>query len=182
MAAMPASPVPTISPAEMQILISRSGLVLNPGQMADLVLAWRQVAGLIAAIPQGRPLADDLAYSFRLPPATLASGPAAGAAASGSAGSGAAARAAPKRAGSAAAKPTARPTSAKPTTTTAKSTTAKSTTAKSTTAKSTTAAAKPGTAKPAAKALASRGKAAARPQQAAKPKPRTARRRASSGR
>ncbi len=161
MAAMPASPVPTISPAEMQILISRSGLVLNPGQMADLVLAWRQVAGLIAAIPQGRPLADDLAYSFRLPPATVASGPAAGAAASGSAGSGAAARAAPKRAGSAVAKPT----SAKPTT-----------------AKSTTATAKPGTAKPAAKALASRGKAAARPQQAAKPKPRTARRRASSGR
>jgi hypothetical protein len=59
----------------MQILISRSGLVLNPGQMADLVLAWRQVAGLIAAIPQGRPLADDMAYSFRLPPA----GPVAGA-------------------------------------------------------------------------------------------------------
>ena len=47
MAAPPASPVPTISPAEMQILISRSGLVLNPGQMADLVLAWRQVAGLM---------------------------------------------------------------------------------------------------------------------------------------
>ncbi len=158
MAALPASPVPTISPAEMQILISRSGLVLNPGQMADLVLAWRQVAGLIAAIPQGRPLADDLAYSFRLPPATVASGPAAGAAASGSAGSGAAARAAPKRAGSAVAKPT------------------------TTTAKSTTATAKPGTAKPAAKAMAARGKAAARPQQAAKPKPRTARRRASSGR
>jgi hypothetical protein len=58
----------------MQILISRSGLVLNPGQMADLVLAWRQVAGLIAAIPQGRPLADDLAYSFRLPPAAPVSG------------------------------------------------------------------------------------------------------------
>jgi hypothetical protein len=68
MAALPASPVPTISPAEMQILISRSGLVLNPGQMADLVLAWRQVAGLIAALPQGRSLVDDLAYSFRLPP------------------------------------------------------------------------------------------------------------------
>ena len=162
MAAMPASPVPTISPAEMQILISRSGLVLNPGQMADLVLAWRQVAGLIAAIPQGRPLADDLAYSFRLPPATVASGPAAGAAASGSAGSGAAARAAPKRAGSAVAQAHQRQCA--------------------TTAKSTTATAKPGTAKPAAKALASRGKAAARPQQAAKPKPRTARRRASSGR
>jgi hypothetical protein len=59
----------------MQILISRSGLVLNPGQMADLVLAWRQVAGLIAALPQGRPLADDMAYSFRLPPP----GPVAGA-------------------------------------------------------------------------------------------------------
>jgi hypothetical protein len=72
MAALPASPVPTISPAEMQILISRSGLVLNPGQMADLVLAWRQVAGLIAALPQGRPLADDMAYSFRLPPTTAA--------------------------------------------------------------------------------------------------------------
>ena len=72
MAAQPASTVPTISPAEMQILISRSGLVLNPGQMADLVLAWRQVAGLIAAIPQGRPLADDLALSFRLPPPTAA--------------------------------------------------------------------------------------------------------------
>ena len=67
MAAQPASTVPTISPAEMQILISRSGLVLNPGQMADLVLAWRQVAGLIAAIPQGRPLADDMALTFRLP-------------------------------------------------------------------------------------------------------------------
>jgi hypothetical protein len=167
MAAMPASPVPTISPAEMQILISRSGLVLNPGQMADLVLAWRQVAGLIAAIPQGRPLVDDLAYSFRLPPVAAASGPAADAAAARSAGSGAAARAAPKQAGSAAAKPTARPTSAKPTTArpAAKSGTAK-----------------PIAAKPAAKALASRGKAAARPQHAAKPKPRTARRRASSGR
>jgi hypothetical protein len=52
----------------MQILISRSGLVLNPGQMADLVLAWRQVAGLIASIPQGRKLADDAAYGFHLKP------------------------------------------------------------------------------------------------------------------
>jgi hypothetical protein len=68
MAAQPASTVPTISPAEMQILISRAGLVLNPGQMADLVLAWRQVAGLIALIPQGRKLADDMALTFRLPP------------------------------------------------------------------------------------------------------------------
>ena len=78
MAAQPASTVPTISPAEMQILISRAGLVLNPGQMADLVLAWRQVAGLIAAIPQGRKLADDMATTFRLPaPADAAARPAA---------------------------------------------------------------------------------------------------------
>src|SRR5215470_13462567 len=68
---MPASPamsVPTISPGEMQLLLSRAGLVLNPGQVADLVLAWRQVAGLIAAIPHDRPLADDMALAFRLPP------------------------------------------------------------------------------------------------------------------
>src|SRR5271169_394373 len=68
---MPVSPVmsvPTISPGEMQLLLSRAGLVLNPGQVADLVLAWRQVAGLIAAIPHDRPLADDAAYAFRLPP------------------------------------------------------------------------------------------------------------------
>jgi hypothetical protein len=68
---MPASPamsVPTISPGEMQLLLSRAGLVLNPGQVADLVLAWRQVAGLIATIPHDRPLADDMALAFRLPP------------------------------------------------------------------------------------------------------------------
>lgn len=68
MAAVPTAPVPTISPAEIQILISRAGLVLNPGQVADLVLAWRQVAGLIAAMPHGRPLVDDMALTFRLPP------------------------------------------------------------------------------------------------------------------
>ena len=69
---MPASPamsVPNISPGEMQLLLSRAGLVLNPGQVADLVLAWRQVAGLIAAMPHDRPLADDMACVFRLPPA-----------------------------------------------------------------------------------------------------------------
>ena len=60
--------VPTISPGEMQLLLSRAGLVLNPGQVADLVLAWRQVAGLIAAMPHDRPLADDMALAFRLPP------------------------------------------------------------------------------------------------------------------
>lgn len=52
----------------MQLLLSRAGLVLNPGQVADLVLAWRQVAGLIASLPHDRPLADDMALTFRLPP------------------------------------------------------------------------------------------------------------------
>lgn len=61
----PPANTPTISPAEMQILISRAGLALNPGQMADLVLAWRQVAGLIASIPRDRPLVDDMALVFR---------------------------------------------------------------------------------------------------------------------
>jgi hypothetical protein len=42
--------------------------MLNPGQVADLVLAWRQVAGLIESIPHDRPLADDMALTFRLPP------------------------------------------------------------------------------------------------------------------
>jgi hypothetical protein len=60
--------VPPISPGEMQLLLSRAGLVLNPGQVADLVLAWRQVAALIASIPHDRPLADDMAYAFHLPP------------------------------------------------------------------------------------------------------------------
>lgn len=68
MAVLPASSTPTISPAEMQILVSRAGLVLNPGQVADLVLAWRQIAGLIAGLPSDRPMADDMAFGFRLPP------------------------------------------------------------------------------------------------------------------
>jgi hypothetical protein len=62
------SSVPTISPAEMQLLVSRAGLALNPGQVADLVLAWRQVAALISRLPHDRPLQDDFAYAFRLPP------------------------------------------------------------------------------------------------------------------
>ncbi len=49
-------------------MISRAGLVLNAGQIADLVLAWRQVSQLSALIPRDRPLADDLAIAFRLPP------------------------------------------------------------------------------------------------------------------
>jgi hypothetical protein len=68
MPATPAMSMPPISPGEMQLLLSRAGLVLNPGQVADLVLAWRQVAGLIASIPHDRPLADDAAYAFHLPP------------------------------------------------------------------------------------------------------------------
>jgi hypothetical protein len=68
MAAPPQRPAPTPTPAEMQALLAPTKLVLNSGQMADLVLAWRQVAGLIAAIPRDRPLADDIAYVFRLPP------------------------------------------------------------------------------------------------------------------
>src|SRR3954463_9845756 len=68
MPATPAMSVPPISPGEMQLLLSRAGLVLNPGQVADLVLAWRQVAGLIASLPHDRPLADDMALTFRLPP------------------------------------------------------------------------------------------------------------------
>lgn len=72
MAASPAMSVPAISPGEMQLLLSRAGLVLNPGQVADLVLAWRQLAGLIASIPHDRPLADDMASMFRLPPPAAA--------------------------------------------------------------------------------------------------------------
>ncbi len=63
----PATP-PVLSPAEMDLLVARTGLTLNPGQMADLVLAWRQVAGLIATIPRSGTLADDQAFVFRLPP------------------------------------------------------------------------------------------------------------------
>ena len=68
MSASPAAPVPQISPGEMQLLLSRAGLLLNPGQVADLVLAWRQLAGLIASIPRDRPLVDDIASVFRVPP------------------------------------------------------------------------------------------------------------------
>jgi len=63
-----ANPVSTISPAEIQILVARTGLVLNPGQLADLVLAWRQVAGLIADMKRDPGLVDDMALAFRLPP------------------------------------------------------------------------------------------------------------------
>jgi hypothetical protein len=77
---MPASlaaSAPPLSPGEMQLLLSRAGLALNPGQVADLVLAWRQVAGLIASIPHDRPLADDMAFTFRLAPPASAPDPSA---------------------------------------------------------------------------------------------------------
>lgn len=78
MSASTAPPLPPVSPAEMQTLVSRAGLSLNPGQMADLVLAWRQVAGLLAQIPRDRPMTDDQAYVFRLPsPAAVEASPAA---------------------------------------------------------------------------------------------------------
>jgi hypothetical protein len=58
----------SVSPAEMQVLMARAGLVLNPGQTADLVLVWRQLAALIASLPRERPMVDDFAFAFRLPP------------------------------------------------------------------------------------------------------------------
>jgi len=68
MSGSPAAPTPPLSPAEMQVLIARAGLTLNPGQIADLVLAWRQIVGLLGLIPRDRPLLDDQAFVFRLPP------------------------------------------------------------------------------------------------------------------
>ena len=60
--------LPSVSPAEMEFLISRTGMVLNSGQRADLVLAWRQVSALAETIPRKAVLADDFAFAFRLPP------------------------------------------------------------------------------------------------------------------
>ncbi len=77
MSAPPKRPGSSPSPAEMQILLAPTGLALNPGQVADLVLAWRQLAGLIAAIPRDRPLADDQAFAFRLAPPPAPRAPAA---------------------------------------------------------------------------------------------------------
>ncbi len=68
MTAPPAPSAPPVSLPQMQVLVARAGLVLNPGQMADLVLVWRQLAALIASIPRDRPLLDDQAFVFRLPP------------------------------------------------------------------------------------------------------------------
>ncbi|MGH7042790.1 MAG: amidase family protein, partial [Acetobacteraceae bacterium] len=76
MSAAPASAPASLSPAEMQMLTTRAGLVLNPGQVADLVLVWRQLSGLIALLPRERPMLDDQAFVFRLPaPAEAAPAP-----------------------------------------------------------------------------------------------------------
>ena len=72
MAARPSVPPASVTPAEMEQLVARAGLVLNPGQMADLVLVWRQLSGLIASIPHDRPMVDDFSSVFRLPVPTAA--------------------------------------------------------------------------------------------------------------
>lgn len=57
-----------VSPAEMEVLLARAGLTLNAGQMADLVLTWRQIAELVACLPRERELSSDAKLAFRLPP------------------------------------------------------------------------------------------------------------------
>lgn len=70
-------PVP-VTPDEMAQAVRRAGLTLNPGQLADLVLAWQQLVGLAARIPRNRPFVDDFTTVFRPPPpaAAPAAGPA----------------------------------------------------------------------------------------------------------
>ena len=70
MSVRPSVPVPPVSPAEMEQIVARAGLVLNPGQMADLVLVWRQLTVLAASIPRERVMSGHWAYTFRLPPPT----------------------------------------------------------------------------------------------------------------
>jgi hypothetical protein len=77
MSGSPAAPILPLSPAEMQVLIARAGLTPNPGQVADLVLAWRQIVALLGLIPRDRPLADDQAFVFRVPPPAAPAKPAA---------------------------------------------------------------------------------------------------------
>ena len=77
MSGSPAAPIPLLSAAEMQVLIARAGLTPNPGQVADLVLAWRQIVALLGLIPRDRPLADDQAFVFRVPPPAASAKPAA---------------------------------------------------------------------------------------------------------
>ena len=68
MAVRAASATPLTPLAELEPLVSRAGLNLNAGQMADLALAWRQITELLGRIPRNSALVDDQAYVFRLPP------------------------------------------------------------------------------------------------------------------
>lgn len=68
MSVRPVSNGAGITPPEMEQMVARAGLALNPGQLADLVLTWRQLAPLIAAIPRERALADDFSFVFRPEP------------------------------------------------------------------------------------------------------------------
>jgi hypothetical protein len=56
MTVRPTYPAVPLTLAEMELLVSRTGLDLNPGQMADLVLAWRHLSELIGRLPRDRPL------------------------------------------------------------------------------------------------------------------------------
>ena len=62
----------SLTPAELGVLLGRTGLTLNPGQTADLVLVWRQLSAMATGLPRDRPLADDQAFVFRLPPPAAA--------------------------------------------------------------------------------------------------------------
>lgn len=55
-------------PVELAQMVNRAGLTLNAGQTADLALGWRQVTDLLIRIPRNRPMADEQAAVFRLPP------------------------------------------------------------------------------------------------------------------
>ena len=54
--------------AELEPMVSRAGLTLNAGQMADLALAWRQITELLGRIPRDATLLDNQAYVFRVAP------------------------------------------------------------------------------------------------------------------
>ena len=77
MSVRPVGNPPLSTPSEMALLVAQAGLSLNAGQMADLALAWRQLAGLVVRIPRDRPLSDDQAYVFHVPPPGATGGTAA---------------------------------------------------------------------------------------------------------
>jgi hypothetical protein len=68
-------PGPPLAPEEMDLLVARADLTLNPGQMADLVLAWRQLGVMIASLPRRAVLDEDRSGVFRLPPPPPAAKP-----------------------------------------------------------------------------------------------------------